>query len=513
MTPHRRSRQHLALWRKRRRADFRRILLLAFVTLFLIPLMAIPAVAASTVGPLPAVDGLSSSGMEQDTLIYDRNGGLLADIGKQGDHRIVVPLSYISPWLVKATLATEDRTFYNNSGIDLGGIFRAAWADYTHHHINQGGSTISQQLVKQVFIGPNPAPTIQRKLKEPILAIALNRRYTKNQILEMYLNTIYYGSQSYGVESASRSFFKSNAHDAVHAEALESMTATTGEVLAMVGGDHCQRACGYYNMPYDVPRQPGSSVKMITYTAAIESRRFNMLSPILDEPMKFPVGGSAPGYLPNFAPYSPQNYDLRFHGTLPLKMAMGNSMNIPALKVELRTGIPAVVDMAKRLGITCLGLPCGDRDPSTYPMSLTLGSSEVRLTDMATVASTLATLGIRHTPAPVLKLKDGLGRDVFTYDSKKNEFRAFTPDVAFIVNSIMSDDRNRCLEFGCHGDLTLPGRHVAAKTGTTQAFKDNWTVGFTPSLATAVWVGNPDNTPLNHNSSGIVGPGPSWHKI
>src|SRR5207302_270340 len=169
--------------------------------------------------------------------------------------------------------------------------------------------------------------------------------------------------------------------------------------------------------------------------------------------------------------------------------------------------------MAKRLGITCLGLPCGDRDPSTYPMSLTLGSSEVRLTDMATVASTLATLGIRHTPAPVLKIKDGLGRDVFTYDSKKNEFRAVTPDVAYIVNSIMSDDRNRCLEFGCHGDLTLPGRHVAAKTGTTQAFKDNWTVGFTPSLATAVWVGNPDNTPLNHNSSGIVGAAPIWHKF
>ncbi len=637
MTPHRRSRQHLALWRKRRRADLRRILLLAFVTLFLIPLMAIPAVAASTVGPLPTVDGLSSSGMEQDTLIYDRHGTLLADIGKQGDHRIVVPLNYMSPWLVKATLATEDRTFYSNSGIDLGGIFRAALADYTHHHLAQGGSTISQQLVKQVFIGPNPAPTLQRKLREAILAIDLNRRYSKNEILEMYLNTIYYGSQSYGVESAARSFFKTNAHDitlaqaamlaglpqaptqnspvlnpetakrrqaevlqamvdakyitsaqatAAYAEkldvspptnqvkapyfvdyviktlrsqfhidpvgdrkgyrvytsldlnlqtlaerivseqiaqkgnyynfhdgALVSMDPKTGEVLAMVGGDNYQRPGGYYNMAYDVPRQPGSSFKMITYTAAIESRRVNMLSPILDEPLKFPVGGTAPGYLPNFAPYSPQNYDMRFHGTLPLKMAMGNSMNIPALKVELRTGIPAVVDMAKRLGITCLGLPCGDRDASTYAMSLTLGSSEVRLTDMATVASTLATLGIRHMPAPVLKIKDGLGREVFTYDPTKNEFRAVTPDVAFIVDSIMSDDRNRCLEFGCHGDLTLPGRHVAAKTGTTQSFRDNWTVGFTPSLATAVWVGNPDNTPLNHNSTGIVGAAPIWHKF
>src|SRR5207237_6197622 len=125
----------------------------------------------------------------------------------------------------------------------------------------------------------------------------------------------------------------------------------------------------------------------------------------------------------------------------------------------------------------------------------------------------LRPLGTRRTPARVLKGKDGLGLDVFTYDSKKNEFRAVTPDVAFIVNSIMSDDRNRCLEFGCHGDLTLPGRHVAAKTGTTQAFRDNWTVGYTPTLATAVWIGNPDNTPLSHNSTGIVGAAPIWHKF
>jgi membrane peptidoglycan carboxypeptidase len=637
VTPHRRSRQHLALWRKRRRADFRRILLLAFVTLFLIPLMAIPAVAASTVGPLPTVDGLSSSGMEQDTLIYDRNGGLLADIGKQGDHRIVVPLSYISAWLVKATLATEDRTFYNNSGIDLGGIFRAAWADYTHHHINQGGSTISQQLVKQVFIGPNPAPTLQRKLREAILAIALNRRYTKNEILEMYLNTIYYGSQSYGVESAARSFFKSNAHNvtlaqaamlaglpqaptqnspvlnpetakrrqaevlqamvdakyisaaqatAAYAEkldvsapstqvkapyfvdyviktlrsqfhidpvgdrkgyrvytsldmnlqtlaerivadqiaqkgnyynfhdgALVSMNPKTGEVLAMVGGDNYQRPGGYYNMAYDVPRQPGSSFKIITYTAAIESRRFNMLSPVLDEPLKFPVGGDGPGYLPGFAPYAPQNYDGHFHGTLPLKMVMGNSLNIPALKTELRTGIPAVVDMAGRLGISCLGLPCQDRTPDYYAMSLTLGGYEVRVTDMATVAATLANQGIRHRPSPILNIKDGLGHNVYTYDPTKNEFRAVSTQVAFIISSIMSDDRNRCLSFGCGGDLTLPGRHVAAKTGTTQSFKDNWTVGFTPTLATAVWVGNPNNIALNHNSTGIVGAAPIWHNF
>jgi membrane peptidoglycan carboxypeptidase len=132
---------------------------------------------------------------------------------------------------------------------------------------------------------------------------------------------------------------------------------------------------------------------------------------------------------------------------------------------------------------------------------------------MATGASTLATLGVRHMPAPVLKIVNGLGDEVFKYDSSQNEFRAVAPQVAYIIDSIMSDDRNRCMEFGCGGDLTLPGRKVAAKTGTTQDFRDNWTVGFTPTLATAVWVGNPDYTPLSHNSTGIVGAAPIWHRF
>ena len=599
----------------------------------LVPLMGIPAVTAQAVGPLPAISGLSTNSLQQDTLIYDRHGVLLADVGKEGNHRIVVPLNYISPWVVKATLATEDRTFYSNSGIDIQGIVRAAIANYQHHRVTQGGSTISQQLVKQVYIGTNAPTDIQRKLKEAILAIELNRQYSKNQILEMYLNTIFYGSQTYGVEAAARSYFQTNAHDLslaqaamlaglpqaptqynpvinfdsakrrqaqvlaamvgekyitagqaqaayavkltvsppttkfeapyfvdyvlktlkndhninpgskqgyrvytsldlnlqhmaeqvvteqvaqkgnyynFHDAALVSMDPKTGEVLAMVGGVDYNRPGGQYNFAYDVPRPPGSSFKIFTYTAAIESRRVNMESPILDEPLVFPTFGD-PGGL---GKYAPQNYDRRYHGTLPLKMAMGNSLNIPALKVELRTGIPAVVDMAHRLGLTCLGEPpCVDQKPDAYGLSLTLGAYPVRLADMATSASTLATLGVRHREAPILNIKDGLGRDVYTYDPKKAEFRAVDPGVAFIIASIMSDDRNRCMEFGCHGDLTLSGRHVAAKTGTTNDFKDNWTVGFTPSLATAVWVGNPDNKPLSHNSTGIVGAAPIWHKF
>jgi membrane peptidoglycan carboxypeptidase len=596
-------------------------------------MLAIPAVTAQAVGPLPAVSNLAYSGLQQDTLIYDRHGTLLADIGKQGDHRIVVPLSYVSPWVLKATLATEDRSFYQNSGIDVGGIFRAAIADFTHQQVKQGGSTISQQLVKQLYIGPNPPPTLQRKLKEAILAIELNREFNKNQILEMYLDTIYYGSQTYGIEAAARSYFQTNAHDltlaqaamlaglpqapsqynpltnlasakqrqlqvlsgmvsekkitaaqaqAAYAEplqvyppttkfqapyfvdyvlkalasshnikagdkngyrvytsldlnlqhmaeqvvheqilqkgnfynfhdaALVSMDPKTGEILAMVGGDDYNRPGGQFNFAYDAVRPPGSSFKIFTYTAAIESRKVNMVSPILDDTMVFPIGGDPLG----FGKYIPQNYDHRFHGTLPLKMAMGNSLNIPALKVELRTGIPAVVDMAHRMGITCLGEPCNTDHPvDTYGPSLTLGAYPVRVADMATAASTLATLGVRHREAPILSIKDGIGRSVFSYDPTKNEYRAIDASVAYIIASIMSDDRNRCMEFGCGGDLTLRGRHVGAKTGTTNDFKDNWTIGFTPGLATAVWVGNPDNKPLSHNSTGIVGAAPIWHKF
>jgi membrane peptidoglycan carboxypeptidase len=633
MTPHygrrrryRHANYHLQEWHRRRRRALQRNLIVGFLVIITLPLVTVPALAAQTVGDLPAVTGLSSSGLPQDMLIYDRNGNLLADVGDQGDHRIVVPLSYISPNVINATIAVEDHTFYSNNGVDLGAVIRAALADYSHHGIKQGGSTISQQLVKQLFIGPHPDNSLQRKAKEAALALELNRRYSKSQILEMYLNTIFYGSQTYGIEAAARSYFQTNAHDLnlaqasmlaglpqaptqynplvnlaaakkrqhdvltamvdnhyitqkeadaayalkldihppinhfeapyfvdyvlqtlrtqynilpgdrrgyrvytsldlnlqhiaeqvvhdqiaqkgnyynFHDAALVSMDPKTGEILAMVGGDNYNRPGGWINMA-NTPRQPGSTFKIYTYTAAIASRKFNMITPILDAPLVFPTWGGTSG----FEPYIPLNYDLRYHGVLPLKMAMGNSMNIPAIKTELRVGIPNVLDMARRMGVTHLNMP-----DDNYSLSLTLGGYEVTPVDMATGAATLADMGTRHMPAPIVSIKDASGRDVFTYDPSKNTFQAVSPEVAFIIAAIMSDDKNRCLEFGCHGDLTLPGRQVAAKTGTTQLFKDNWTLGFTPTLATAVWIGNPDNTPLSHNSTGIVGAAPIWHKF
>src|SRR5207245_9082703 len=124
-------------------------------------------------------------------------------------------------------------------------------------------------------------------------------------------------------------------------------------------------------------------------------------------------------------------------------------------------------------------------DHCHHPLPLTLSSPELTPLDVPPGLSPLVPMGVRHMPAPVLFIKHAPGRDVFTYDPAKNASRAVSEQVAFIMAAIMSDDRNRCMEFGCHGDLTLPGRHVAAKTGTTQAFHDHWTIGFTPSLANA----------------------------
>src|SRR5439155_16806664 len=172
--PYRHANYHLREWQRRRRVTLQRNLIVALIVLFGLPLLTVPALAAQTVGDVPSVTGLASTGLPQDMLIFDRHGNLLADVGDQGDHRIVVPISYISPNIINATIAIEDHTFYSNSGVDPTAILRAALADYSHHGIKQGGSTISQQLVKQLFIGPNPDNSIQRKAKEAVLALIVN---------------------------------------------------------------------------------------------------------------------------------------------------------------------------------------------------------------------------------------------------------------------------------------------------------------------------------------------------
>jgi membrane peptidoglycan carboxypeptidase len=622
------GRRHGRLRRRRRQSaarGSRRHVAFMVMAFTLLAMFFGTASAAWSVGPLPSIAGMSTSALPQDLLIYDRNGTLIADIGDKGSHRIVVPLASMTPSLVEATVAVEDRTYYQNRGIDPAAIARAAFDDLIHLRFVEGGSTITQQLVRQLYFGPNAPDTLRRKLREAVLAVNLTSHYSKNEILAMYLNTIYFGSQAYGVEAAAQTYFHTSAskltlaqstllaglprspsafNPVLHPQAarqrqaqvlaamvrqgnisqaqasaaarvplqvfppassikapyfvdyvlttlsqqyhitagsgrgyrvttsldltlqgqaeaavtaqvahaggyynfhdagLVSMQPQTGKILAMVGGTSYNAPGGQINMATSPTRQVGSAFKIFTYSAALESQKVNMESPILDAPLVFPIGG------PGNGPYAPTNYDAQWHGTLPLKMALGNSLNIPALKAELLTGIPAVLDTARRMGATTLTQP-----DSTYGPSLTLGAYPVSMLDMAVGTSTLADLGVRHRPAPILEINDATGHSVYSYDPAQNAFQAISPQIAFIMASILSDDSNRCMSFGCNSDLTLGARQVAAKTGTSEGFRDNWTLGFTPSLATVAWVGNPDNTPLSHNSTGIVGAAPIWHQF
>jgi membrane peptidoglycan carboxypeptidase len=202
--------------------------------------------------------------------------------------------------------------------------------------------------------------------------------------------------------------------------------------------------------------------------------------------------------------YTPRNYDGSYHGWQPVPHALGNSLNIPAVRVELGTGIDRIVDVARRMGVTTL-----TQAPSYYQPSLTLGGYEVPLIDMAAGASTLASQGIYRHPQGILKINAHDGHLLYLYDPGKGR-QALTPQVSFIMSDMLSNDSNRVLEFGSNSDLVIPGHQVAAKTGTTNDFRDNLTIGYTPNLAVAVWVGNTDHTPMQH-VSGIVGAAPIFH--
>jgi membrane peptidoglycan carboxypeptidase len=207
--------------------------------------------------------------------------------------------------------------------------------------------------------------------------------------------------------------------------------------------------------------------------------------------------------LSNGQTYTPHDYDMRWHGIVPIEVALGNSLNVPAIKVELLAGIPSVIQTARRMGVTTLTRPA-----SYYGPSLTLGTYPVPLWEMAQAATAYADQGTMHDAEFVLQVTDGSGRTLYT--SRPSGKAVMDPGVAFIMNQILSNDANRVMEFGAGSDLTLAGHVVSAKTGTTQEFRDNVTVGWTPHLVTATWVGNADDSPMQ-GTTGITGAAPIWH--
>jgi membrane peptidoglycan carboxypeptidase len=602
--------------------------------LLLVTGLAADAYAQEYLSSLPSIEGLDATRFSGDVLVYDRGGTKLADLGNQGDRRLIVKLSDISPKLVEATVAIEDKNFWRNSGFDVEGIARAALANLRSGSIVGGGSTITQQLAKRLLL--TPQQTLDRKVKEVILAYQLSHAYSKQQILELYLNESYYGDQNYGIEAAAETYFHTTAAkldlaqaamlaglpqapaewspllhpDAARARqnevlqamvrngditpadasqaaaeklsvyppvntflaphfvdyvqkeleqlgfkagqeqlivrttldygkqkiaeqvvrdnladnlwrdpggllssALVSMDPKTGQILAMVGSPDYNSRGGQYNFTADVAINPGSSIKPFMYGAVINARKATMDTPIYDgpNPLVLPQGEGQPDY-------KVYNYDRATHGVLPLRMTLANSLNIPAVKAELSIGVPATVEFMRNLGIyPRAGCPEGhcDRNASVYDYgaAVTLGGYPITLLEEVNGLSTYAAMGVYHQPEAILSVTDVKGDVLYQADAQRGARQAIDPGVAFVMASIMSDDQNRAMIFGLGSPLHLPDRTAAAKTGTTDDFRDALTIGFTPDLATVIWVG--DILDLNHamvqGSDGVFVAAPGWH--
>ena len=565
---------------------------------------------------LPNPQELTVREMPQTTKILDRNGNLLYQI-YANENRTIVPLSDIPQNLKDATIAIEDKDFYNNPGFDIAAIIRAAIADLRGQSL-QGGSTITQQLIKTTLLSPEIS--ISRKVKEIILAFWAERIYNKNQILQMYFNQVPYGGTAWGVEAASEVYFGKKAKDLDLAQSAflagipkapslyspygnypnlwknrqkdvlkrmqelgyitekqkreaekEELSFKTpqipinaphfvmyvkdlliqkyglimvekggltvktsldlktqdmaeevvktevsnssffglsngaalvtnpanGDILAMVGSkDYFDQNSGKVNLTTSL-RQPGSSIKVVTYAAAL-SHGFTAATILDDSPITYSSGTQT---------YSPVNYDGRFHGKVPLRVALGNSFNIPAVKTLNIIGIPNMVNLGKEMGITSWG------DPKNYGLSITLGAAEVKMTDMANVYGTLANNGKLVWVNPILKITDYKGSVI---EEKKQNLgkKVLDPAVAYIISNILADNNSRMIEFGLNSQLNIPNQIVSVKTGTSDQKRDNWTIGYTPSYVVATWVGNNDNTPMNQAlASGITGAAPIWNQI
>ncbi len=604
----------------------------------------------SLAASLPSVEDLHEHAAQfETTRILDREGNLLYEIlDPQAGRRTYVPLEEISPYMVAGIIATEDSQFYSHPGFDIWAIFRAFWQNYTQGSVVSGASTITQQVARNLLFSPEERTrvTARRKLREVLLAAEITRRYSKEEILELYLNQHYFGNLSYGVEAAAETYFnttadkltlaqasflaglvqapsvydiytnrdatlnrhrqvltlmvdtsvedgcifvsnsqqpicispedagsaaaiiinyefqqpdiqikyphwvtfvrgeleelydpqtiyrsgftvyttldpvlQSEAQEIVSAqvEALAENRATngalvtirpdTGEILTMIGSADYEASDGQINMAVR-PRQPGSSIKPLTYTAAFEMG-WTPATLIWDVPTEFPPSGNPNDPRP---PYEPVNYDGRFHGPVTARSALANSYNIPAVKTLDFVGIydnpetpeeDGFIAFARRMGITTL-----DRDD--YGLSLTLGGGDVTLLELTSAYATLANRGNRIPPTSILRIEDREGAVVYQYETPTDNL-VLRPEHAYLITDILSDNVARTPAFGANSLLNLPFK-AAAKTGTTNDFRDNWTLGYTPDLAVGVWVGNADYTPME-NTSGLTGAAPIWNEF
>lgn len=571
------------------------------------------------------------------THILDRNGKLLYQL-YQEQKRTPVKIDTLPKYVYQTSIAIEDKNFYKHNGISiLGGMLRAIKDTFLRQQL-QGGSTITQQLVKSALLSPER--TIRRKIREIILALWTEKIFSKNEILELYLNQIPYGGAVYGIEEASMRFFAKPAKNLRLEEAaflaglpqapsqyspynnpdlalkrrnevlkamyqqkyinkesydkainlkivvkpfeekikaphfvfyiknlLEKKYTTeeieqgglkitttldldiqeetekilkeeiedareldvtngavlitrppTGEIIAMLGSvDYFATGSGTFNVVTS-DRQPGSSIKPINYAIGIERKLVTAATVFNDQPTCFSAAGQPKGYCP-------VNYDGKFHGPQALRFSLGNSLNIPAVKMLAANGVENFVASASAFGINSF------KDPKNYGLSLTLGGGEVKMTEMATAFSSFANRGVVKELNPILKIEDKFGKVLYKFESpnfvanikKPMNYPSFfsiggkkplSEETAFIISHILLDDNARSSAFGAGSLLTIPGHAVSVKTGTTDDKRDNWTIGYTPNFMTTVWVGNNDNTPMNpYLASGVTGAAPIWNRV
>lgn len=560
----------------------------------------------------------------QTTRIYDRRGALLAELWEDG-RRTWVGLDRISPHLINATIATEDATFYSNVGVDPARIFGAALRNAQEGQVVSGASTITMQLARNLFLGPDQrySQTMDRKMLEAGLAQELTALFNKDELLEMYLNLLNYGHLAYGPEAASRVYFGKSAAeltlpeaallagipqqpanldpfrdfpaakarqrvvldlmvrhgylspeeaDAAYAEPLAlnpdpdrrillaphfvfyvqdvldarlgqgtavrgGLTVTTtldlrlqdlaqetvartvatlgpkhdltnaalvalrpfsGEVLAMVGSADFQdeRISGQVNVARS-PRQPGSAIKPLLYALALHENLISPATVLWDIPVVYDLGSGLQ--------YKPANYDGKFHGPVTVRTALANSYNIPAVKLLDAVTVERLLQRAEAFGIRSL-----DRGSAWYGLSLTLGGGEVTLLELTAAYAALASEGRQVAAEPILAVVDSRGRPITLAHRPSGEpLQAVSPAAAFLVTDILADNKARTPMFGANSPLRL-SRPAAAKTGTTDDWRDNWTLGYTRFLVTGVWAGNADGRPMK-KVSGVAGAGPIWH--
>lgn len=565
---------------------------------------------------LPSPGQINARRLEQTTRFYDRTGEHVLYEVYGDENRTYIDLEDMGDYVANATIAIEDRNFYNQGAFSSLGILRAAIYNVLNiDGARQGGSTITQQYVKNALLSTEQ--TFTRKIKELILSIQIEQLYEKDDILEMYLNEIGYGAQAYGVQAASQMYFSKEAKDLTLDEAsllaalpqaptyyspygqntdalshrmnivldlmaeqgyiteeeadeaksvdtlakvnetpnafrnieaphfvlraqeqleekygaqeviqgglqiittidleiqkkaeaaieagianvengggnnaaLVATDPNNGHVLAMVGSrDFNHPGYGAYNAA-TAKRQPGSSFKPYVYAQAFaETEDWGPGSIMYDVPTDF--GGG----------YEPNNYDRGFSGNMTIRSALARSRNIPAVKMLYIVGLESTLELVNDMGITTLG------PPENYGLSLVLGAGEVQLNQHVNAYETFANGGLHYDQVTILKITDADGNVIEEWEETEGE-EVFDPQVSYLISDILSDDAARSPTFGSNSPhFNIPGHTIAAKTGTTDDFKDGWIMGYTRDLVTGVWVGHNDNEAMHAPTDTMTGP-------